>query len=298
LIGEPLRAHENWVYAVAFSPDTQWLASASEDTSVYVWDVELRKPSSFSPLSCIRAALTVSFSPNGKIIAAGDLAGTIYLWHSDSGHLVCSPLSAHTKGIYSIDFAPDGARIVSGSDDATIRVWDTSTRQQVLVLEGHTGFVLAVAYSSDGRFIASGSTDKTVRLWNGATGESISLLHGHGEDVHSVKFTPDMRSIVSCSSDRTIRIWDIKAACVVLSVDALSPVGALASIGISDGWLVGPSGELLLWVPTDYRTYLNVTPCTILIGQHRVVINDDPRGVYAGERWTSCWGNSISNDGS
>ena len=133
--------------------------------------------------------------------------------------------------------------------------------------------------------------DATIRLWDAVTGAPLATLRGHTKDVNSVAFTADAHFIISGSDDTTIRKWDVRVGCQPASKRGDDPVTALASATLKNGWLVGSSDELILWVPAEYRTYLQVTrnPCILVIGRSRVVIGVGDSGLHAGLNWTSCW---------
>src|SRR5437667_181359 len=61
-----LRAHTNWVRAVAFSPDGSTLASSSEDESVRFWNVQDGAQLGSLP-SGQRRVYSTAFSPNGGL---------------------------------------------------------------------------------------------------------------------------------------------------------------------------------------------------------------------------------------
>ena len=61
----------------------------------------------------------------------------------------------------------------------------------------------------------------------------------------------------------------------------------------ADGWLVGSSGELLLWLPLEYRSHIQIQPCSMVIGSHRVVLTAE-EGLHWGEQWTACWRNAAN----
>ena len=287
-VGEPLQGHLESLNAVKFRPDSCWLVSGSGDKSVRIWDVT-GQLAQVGPLLCAGAVYTVSYSPDGRIIAAGDTTGCIYLWYAETGRAVYAPLQVSDEAIHSIDFSPDGAHIVSGAEDGRIRVFEAGKGYQELLLNGDTVWVGSVTFSSDGRFICSGSDDNTVRLWDASAGTLIASLKGHTHYASSVTITLDGRSIVSGSRDETIRIWDIEAGRHLFSGEDTSSAVALDTATLEDGWLVGPSDELLLWVPADYRSYLPVIPCTMVIGKHRVSVSIGNSGWHCGKNWTSCW---------
>jgi len=286
-LGEPLWGHMKSLSSVKFRPDSCWLVTGSYDKSVRIWDVATGKHARVGPLLCAGAVYTVSYSPNGWIIAAGDDTGCIYLWYAETGIPVYAPLQVSDKCIYSISFSPDGTRIVSGAEDGGIRVFEASTGKRELTFNDGTDRVRSITFFSDGRFICSGSDDRTVRLWDASAGTLVATLKGHVDRVMSVTITSDGRSIVSGSKDKTIRIWDIEAGRRMFS-DTNSAV-ALESVTLKDSWLVGPADELLLWVPADYRMYLPVLPCTMVIGKYRVSVSIGNSGWHHGENWTSCW---------
>jgi len=145
----------------------------------------------------------------------------------------------------------------------------------------------AIAWSADGRFIVSGSKDTTVCLWNADNGQAVRTLHGHTQGVRAVLITPDGRSIVSGGDDGTVRFWDVEAASLPAADD---PFHALSCARRENGWLVGPSGELLLWVPQEYQDYLVMGKCcTNLIAKHRIFLSADEDGLCGGTDWTECW---------
>lgn len=77
-----LRGHTSDVFAVAFSPDGQRLASASHDHVVKLWDPATAREILHLPTSIFNLE-TVAFSPDGKWLVAGS-SGGLFLWSASS----------------------------------------------------------------------------------------------------------------------------------------------------------------------------------------------------------------------
>jgi len=290
LVDQPMTGYTIYIKLLTFSPNSRLLASGLTDKTIRIWDVFSGKPSNLSPLLCQDSIRTISFSPDGQFIAAGDFGGRIYLWYTETGQPAHAPLNTVDTTIWAIKFTPDDTHTAFGEHQYRIPVPKVSARPQAPIPAGPDDYVYSVVYSSDNRFIAS-SVHQTVRLWDCATGALLATACGRGREhrISSVVFTPDNRTIVA-GFGTAIRAWDVES---ILALEAsssrLNPVDALGITELKDGWLEAPSGELLLWIPEDYRAYTQVPPCTMLIANYRVVITADPGGLHAGEEWTSCW---------
>ena len=198
-----------WITNLAFSSDGSLLAVSDWYGVLGLWDMVTGNLTG-SQIGHNRPVTSVAFSPDGARLASGGEDGVIWVWNVKSNTL--DKVMVGRGRVSGVAFSPDGKLLASSSFDKTVRLWDTTTAQQVAVLEGHESLVRCVAFSPDGKLVASGSTDQTVRLWDAATGEERAVLKGHGGEVESVAFSQDGAWLVSGSADKTIRIWNVAAA--------------------------------------------------------------------------------------
>jgi len=295
-VGGPLQGHADTVRAVGFSPNSKIIASGSDDGSVRIWDIATGQSLAVDPVPSVRVT-SVAFSPDGSLLAAGDEHGFIHFWHTKGGLAARDSLQASEEVISSIAFSPNRTDIASAGLNKGVRIWDIIAGNEVRVFKGHARSAHSVTYSFDGQILASGWGNGTICLWNVAAGTVIATLDGHCDFVNSVSFTSDGRSFISCAKDQ-IRVWDVEEARLQsLPVELESdPLAVLVSAKPLAGWLRGPSDELLLWVPADYRLYLQIPPCLMVMGgPHRVVIRVSENGWRRGSNWTSCWRGNVPN---
>jgi WD40 repeat protein len=203
-----LAGHSMWVVGVAVTPDGQRAVSASDDSTLKVWDLEtgrtLRTLEGHSGI-----VYGVAVTPDGKRAVSASSDKTLKVWDLETGRALRT-LEGHSDSVDGVAVTPDGKRAVSASSDKTLKVWDLETGALLRTLEGHSGWVHGVAVTPDGKRAVSASYDNTLKVWDLETGRALRTLEGHSSAVLGVAVTPDGKRAVSASDDKTLKVWDLE----------------------------------------------------------------------------------------
>lgn len=281
-----MEGHEDYVNAVAFSPNEEYIVSSSSDRTLRLWNSQ--GDAIGAPWEGHTDAVnSVAFSPDGSYVVSGSGDQTVRVWSWQGKPLI--ELQGHEGAVTAVAFHPDPNQplIASGSADGTVRLWNWQTGE-ARVFQGHTDAVNAVAFNAAGTLIASGGQDATIRLWNldgtpfrspintSTTVLSIAFhpteemivtgnddstvnfwnyenlireIRGHDDWVRSVAISPDGRTILSGSDDRTIRAWDLQGNSIGTPIQGHEDWVRSVAFSASGDSIVsgGDDGSVRLW---------------------------------------------------
>lgn len=242
---------------------SRFLASASEDETIKIWDLPTGK--------CVQTLRTLSGTaralvglPHGRI-AAGFLSQTIIVWDIASGNVekqFTYQQHDYTYGfgsdkehkVLALAWLPEKNRLVSAGDGNHIKVWDLNDTASVIRKEigdmyatkfGLTVFeeIGALLTLPDER-ILSGWGDGKIRLFDQKSEKCVLTLEGHKGYVTTLLLvTPTL--VVSGDGAGVIKVWDLskkKDQCIKTFEGHTQSINALAKIddktflsGSSDG---------------------------------------------------------------
>lgn len=248
------------IYALAVSPDGQWIAAGGEGKTISLYHADTLRPDG-ELVGHEERVYTIEYSPDGKTIFSGSNDRTVrafdakskqQLWRFDfPGNrvfgLAVSPdgkwvaasgmsekillldrrtgrlvgeLEGHHSHIHGLAFSPDGMLLASGGSDKTVRLWNVGTWDLVATLEGHTTPALGLSFSHDGLLLASGSNGGVVRIWDMESRALLCVLEGPKTRVYSTVFSADDKRILTSNAGRFLRVWDSENGELISSVQA------------------------------------------------------------------------------
>ncbi len=208
--------HSGWVWDAAWSPNGKYIASASDDKTVQVWEAETLK-TIVSYHGHEGEVFAIAWSPDGGRIASASADHTVRIWQALTGKHR-STYTGHTNVVLDVAWSPNSAYnpayIVSCSGDQTIQIWNASNQHRLtpsrLCINKALTDVYAVAWSPGGTHIAYSGEDGKVQIWwhNLATMHYFLTYQGHSSLVGALAWSPNGKQIASASVDGTVQVWD------------------------------------------------------------------------------------------
>ncbi len=78
-----MQGHSETIFSVVFSPDGRHLASGSDDNTIKLWNLELKKEAATLQAHSGGVA-SLAFTRDGRYIASGSFDKTVKIWSFDS----------------------------------------------------------------------------------------------------------------------------------------------------------------------------------------------------------------------
>ncbi|WP_045875582.1 NB-ARC domain-containing protein [Pseudofrankia sp. DC12] len=240
--------YHSWVDACVISPAGDWLASASSDGTVRLWEADTG--AARATLAGHRGAVhACAIAPSGDWLVSGGADGTARVWPAAGGQARLD-LPGHDGAVRGVAVAPAGDWLASCGDDGTVRYWDTATGRPGPVVTVAAGQpVRDVAISPDGRLLAAACEDGQIRLF-ADDGVPAGRLVGHRGPVRRLATCSGPHWLASVGQDGIAYRWDPAAGVAVARYDlgATGPARGCA-LSADGGWLAATAsdGIVRLW---------------------------------------------------
>lgn len=238
---------------LAWSPWPRHVASAQDDGTVVVWDLEKEVPLRVLRPSSAGVA-SMSFSNSGRWLAVVGRDRTVRVFDAQGKTLRKFALPATaTAGVWKQEprrvgpcaFTPDDRHLVVAANDGALVQLDV--HGDAVTTWPHAQAVCGLALTATR--VATSTVDGRLRLWRW-DGRLVrrNALPGR---VEHLAFAPDGEFLATASNDRRLTAWSPDG--VELATAALD--GTPAGIGVADGYIVtaSRSGVVETWATDTLR---------------------------------------------
>jgi WD40 repeat protein len=236
-------SQRSFLYAVAFSPDRRYLASAGWGRSIHLWDAKTMKL--VRRLNGHQGFVRdLAFSPDGRSLASTSEDRSVCLWDVETGDPV-TVFHGHASNALSVAWHPGGHLLASGGEDDAVKLWDVRASRPIV--KWHFGWTCGLAFdptSGHGVIATQGhgeSFNDQFRLWNASTGEPIAepgpwdpasvpsiseAVRARGLEMPvgssitaAVAWSKDGKHIATLDRQRTIKVRERATGAVVRSLE-------------------------------------------------------------------------------
>lgn len=125
---QEVKAHQNSVFAVSYSPDGNYLFSGARDARLKVWDVKSNYVLAEEVAAHLYAINHLTFSPDGNYLASASMDKSIKVWRAKNVELLKvidrGRHAGHGTSVNKLLWTSFHHQLVSASDDRTISAWD------------------------------------------------------------------------------------------------------------------------------------------------------------------------------
>ena len=204
--------------AVSFSPDGRWLAAATTNHVIRLFDAQDGRLAA-ELKGHTDEIMRLSFGADGKLLASAGRDRTARLWRLPSGEPLGPPLQ-HEAAVHRVLLSDDSRRLLTSTDaeafeyDCVIQTWDVHSGQKVGPPLKERTRVNGLFFDRPDakRFFTAGMNPK-VRVWDTEQhNEALPALDLQGEiGCWALRADGSLLAVGSSdSNDPQARIWDLR----------------------------------------------------------------------------------------
>lgn len=218
-----LRGHGAALRQAFYSPDGQFVVTASDDWTARIWKSDGTGQSIV--LTGHRGAVTsAAIAPNSNTeilrVLTTSKDGTARIWTIRGNDVTSLELAGKTTEATAGVWSPDGQRVAVISrlveaappekESHWVRMYSAKDGTLVGEHDAHKDQINALVFLDD-THVLTASNDGTMRIWDGATKGRIAPVTGHRGAVTFVAVNRERALVVSASSDKTARVFKVGA---------------------------------------------------------------------------------------
>ena len=167
-----LKRHTDWVTAVGFSPDGQFLATADRNGSLLLWETEsgvfVQKLDGHT-----KAITSLQWRSDSRFFVTASEDGNVRVWNSRDPKPVKS-WNAHKAGSLVAGFRRDGT-IYSAGRDRLVKLWQADGKA-IRTFKGLQDIVVAAAVCDETNRVFAADWNGKLLAWNLEDGKVLKTL--------------------------------------------------------------------------------------------------------------------------
>jgi WD40 repeat protein len=196
--------HENWVAAIAWTPDSHLVATAGHDSTIRVWGLDATTPPREleDHTGSVRA---LAFSPSGEQLASGGYDQSVRLWDLGRSALHDTPFMCDGQ-IKGLLWTTDGSTLIAaGSDHRIVRFALGSDKEPVAFTGQGKQDLMKLAATADRKTLFTGGEDGKVLAWSVADERLVGQIAALDGEVSSLCVSPDGK-MLACGCGRAVTV--------------------------------------------------------------------------------------------